>query len=158
MPRKFPKQPCVENVEGIALHSSTWQSGAKGEWRVSSWLAISNTYKTYRNFTFVQLQLEIVVKHRSLYIKILFYPLTLYWTMYFWKLFLSLLNPCDNNPCLHSDWLHGRKLPKKLTINVFCVMFRLTFIILGDTNEMERTTLRNVSRLLWAFKQNPVSR
>ena len=39
--------------------------------------------KTYRNFTFVQLQLEIVVKHRSLYIKILFYPLTLYWTMYF---------------------------------------------------------------------------
>ena len=46
------------------------------------------------------------------------------------------------------NWLNGRKLPKKLTINVFCVMFRLTFIILGDTNEMERTTLRNVSRLL----------
>ena len=87
VPRKFPKQPCLENVKGIALHSSTWQSGAKGEWRVNSWLSISNTYKTYRNFTFVQLQLEIVVKYRSLYIKILFYPLTLYWTMYFWKLF-----------------------------------------------------------------------
>ena len=25
------------------LHSSTWPSGAKGEWRVSSWLVISNT-------------------------------------------------------------------------------------------------------------------
>ena len=37
------KLPCIENREGFAVHSSTWPSGAKGEWRVSSWLAISNT-------------------------------------------------------------------------------------------------------------------
>ena len=35
------KLPCIENREGFAVHSSTWPSGAKGEWRVSSWLAIS---------------------------------------------------------------------------------------------------------------------
>ena len=28
--------------EGFAVHSSTWRSCAKGEWRVSGWLAISN--------------------------------------------------------------------------------------------------------------------
>ena len=37
------KLPCIENREGFAVHLSTWPSGAKGEWRVSSWLAISNT-------------------------------------------------------------------------------------------------------------------
>ena len=35
------KLPCIENREGFAAHSSTWPSGAKGEWRISSWLAIS---------------------------------------------------------------------------------------------------------------------
>ena len=33
----------IENGEGFAVHSSTWPSGAKGELRVSSWLAIPNT-------------------------------------------------------------------------------------------------------------------
>ena len=37
------KLPRIENREGFAVHLSTWPSGAKGEWRVSSWLAISNT-------------------------------------------------------------------------------------------------------------------
>ena len=32
---------CIENCESFAIHSSTWPSGAKGEWRVSSWFAIS---------------------------------------------------------------------------------------------------------------------
>ena len=35
------------NGEGFVVHSSTWLSGAKGEWRVSGWLAISNTCKKY---------------------------------------------------------------------------------------------------------------
>ena len=39
------KLPCIENREGFAVHSSTWPSGAKGEWRVNSWLAISNTHE-----------------------------------------------------------------------------------------------------------------
>ena len=37
------KRPWINNGEGFAVHSSTWPSGAKGEWRASSWLAISNT-------------------------------------------------------------------------------------------------------------------
>ena len=37
------KLPCTEDREGFAVHSSTWPSGAKGEWRVSSWLVVSNT-------------------------------------------------------------------------------------------------------------------
>ena len=36
------KRPWIENGEGFAVHSSTWPSSAKGEWRVSSLLAISN--------------------------------------------------------------------------------------------------------------------
>ena len=39
------KQPRIENGEGFAIHLSTWLSDAKGEWCVSSWLAISNTHK-----------------------------------------------------------------------------------------------------------------
>ena len=37
------KQPRIESSEGFAVNSSTWPSGAKGKWRVSSWLTISNT-------------------------------------------------------------------------------------------------------------------
>ena len=33
----------IENGEGFAVHSTTWPRGAKGDWRVSSWSAISNT-------------------------------------------------------------------------------------------------------------------
>ena len=33
----------IENGERFTIHSSIWQSAAKGEWRVSNWLAISNT-------------------------------------------------------------------------------------------------------------------
>lgn len=39
------ERPWIENSERFAIHSTTWQSGKKGEWRVSSWLAISNTRK-----------------------------------------------------------------------------------------------------------------
>ena len=41
----FKKRPWSENGEGFAIYSSTWQSRAKDEWRVSSWLATSNTWK-----------------------------------------------------------------------------------------------------------------
>ena len=41
--KNFDKQTWIENGEGFTVHSSTWPSGAKGEWRISSWLAISNT-------------------------------------------------------------------------------------------------------------------
>ena len=37
------KQPRIESSEGFAVNSSTWPSGAKGKWRVSSWLTISTT-------------------------------------------------------------------------------------------------------------------
>ena len=40
---------CIENSEGFAVHSSTWPIGAKGEWRVSSWLAISTNVKKKNN-------------------------------------------------------------------------------------------------------------
>ena len=43
--RKFDKQPWIEYDEGFAVNSSTRQSGAKGEWRVSSWLMISIMWK-----------------------------------------------------------------------------------------------------------------
>ena len=44
------KLTCAVNHESFAVHSSTWPSGAKGEWRVSSWLAISNTREKIRYF------------------------------------------------------------------------------------------------------------
>ena len=44
------KLPCIENREGFAAHSSTWPSGAKGEWRISSWLAISTHVEKIRYF------------------------------------------------------------------------------------------------------------
>ena len=36
--RKLWQTICNENREGFAVHSSTWPSGAKGEWLISSWL------------------------------------------------------------------------------------------------------------------------
>ena len=42
-PKKFDKSPWIGNGEGFAVCSSTRRSGAKEEWRFSSWLAISNT-------------------------------------------------------------------------------------------------------------------
>ena len=39
----FDKKPWIENGKDFAIHSSIWPSGAKGELRVSSWMAISNT-------------------------------------------------------------------------------------------------------------------
>ena len=44
------KRSCIENREGFAVHLSTRPSGAKGELRVSSWLAISNTREKIRYF------------------------------------------------------------------------------------------------------------
>ena len=48
--RKLRQTTCIENREGFAVHLSTWLSGAKGEWRVSSWLAISTHVKKYDIF------------------------------------------------------------------------------------------------------------
>ena len=45
--RKLRQTTCIQNREGFAVHSSTWPSGAKDEWRVSSWLAISTQVKKY---------------------------------------------------------------------------------------------------------------
>ena len=55
--RKLRQTPCIGNREGFAVHSSTWPSGAKGEWRVSSWLAISTHVKKYDIFSRVLLRL-----------------------------------------------------------------------------------------------------
>ena len=44
------KRSCIEIREGFAVHLSTRPSGAKGELRVSSWLAISNTREKVRYF------------------------------------------------------------------------------------------------------------
>ena len=44
------KLPCIENREGFAVHLSTLRSGAKGESRVSSWLAISTHVQKIRYF------------------------------------------------------------------------------------------------------------
>ena len=55
--KKLWQTTCIENREGFAVHSSTWPSGAKGEWRVSSWLAISTHVKKYRIFSRVLLRL-----------------------------------------------------------------------------------------------------
>ena len=55
--RKFRLTTWIENGEGFAVHLLTWPSGAKGEWRVSSWLAISNKVKKYRIFSRVLLRL-----------------------------------------------------------------------------------------------------
>ena len=41
--RTFDKWPWFENGECFAIYSSTWQSGTKGKWHVSSWLAIKKT-------------------------------------------------------------------------------------------------------------------
>ena len=46
-----------ENCEGFAVYLSTWPSDAKGEWRVSSWLAISTYVKKYVIFSRVLLRL-----------------------------------------------------------------------------------------------------
>ena len=48
---------CIENRKGFAVHSSTWSSGAKDEWCVSSWLAISIHVKKYDTFSRVLLRL-----------------------------------------------------------------------------------------------------
>lgn len=56
----FVKRPWIENGEGLVIHSSTWQSGPKGEWWVSSWLA--------------SIRLEILVQHFILCDKALFSP------------------------------------------------------------------------------------
>ena len=45
--RKLRQTTCTENCKGFDVHSSTWPSGAKGEWRVSSWLAVSTHVKKY---------------------------------------------------------------------------------------------------------------
>ena len=47
------KQLWLENREGFAVHSSTRPSGAKGEWRISSWWAISTHVKKYDIFFYV---------------------------------------------------------------------------------------------------------
>ena len=47
------ERPWIVNGEGFAVHLSTWPSGAKGEWRVSSWLAISNTREKLRYFAWM---------------------------------------------------------------------------------------------------------
>ena len=49
-PKDSEKQSWIGNGKGFAVHSSTWPSGAKGEWRVSSWLAISNTRENISYF------------------------------------------------------------------------------------------------------------
>ena len=54
---KDGKMRCIENREGFAAHSSTWPSGAKDEWHVSSWLAISAHVKKYDTFSRVLLRL-----------------------------------------------------------------------------------------------------
>ena len=54
---KDRKMRCIENREGFAAHSSTWPSGAKDEWHVSSWLAISAHVKKYHTFSRVLLRL-----------------------------------------------------------------------------------------------------
>ena len=41
-PTKLRQTTMDWDGEGFAVHSSTWRSCAKGEWRVSGWLAISN--------------------------------------------------------------------------------------------------------------------
>ena len=72
------KQPWIENGEPVAIHTSTWQSGAKGNWRVSRWLTILNTReKIIIPFTRVMSRffsgLEILVEHRSFYNKLSFF-------------------------------------------------------------------------------------
>ena len=47
---KLRQTTCIENREGFAVHSSTWPSGAKGEWCFSSWLAISTHVKKHKFF------------------------------------------------------------------------------------------------------------
>ena len=47
------KQTWIESGEGFVVHSSTWPSGAKGKWRGSSWLVISNIFEKVPNFTCV---------------------------------------------------------------------------------------------------------
>ena len=41
-PKTSDRRPWIENGKGFDVHSSTWPSGVKGEWRVNSWLVISN--------------------------------------------------------------------------------------------------------------------
>ena len=53
---KFERR-CLQDGEGFAVFSSTWLTGAKCEWRVSSWLAISNTREKIRYFLRVLLRL-----------------------------------------------------------------------------------------------------
>ena len=45
------KRPWIENGEGFTFHSSTRPRCAKGEWRVSSWLAITKTQEKIRYFS-----------------------------------------------------------------------------------------------------------
>ena len=46
--KKSDKRPWIENGEVFAVHSYTWPNGAKGGWRVSSWLAVSYTREKIR--------------------------------------------------------------------------------------------------------------
>ena len=55
--RKLRQTTCIENREGFAVHSSTWPNGAKGEWRISSWLAASTYVKKCDIFLRVLLRL-----------------------------------------------------------------------------------------------------
>ena len=76
--KNFSKQPWIENGEPVAIQASTWQSGAKGKWRVNRWLAILNTRERIiiiftRAMSRLFSGLEILVKHRSFYNKLSFF-------------------------------------------------------------------------------------
>ena len=79
--RKLRQTTCIENRGDFAVHSSTWPSGAKGVWRISSWLDISTHVKKYVIFSRVLLRLfsgpEIHVWHRRLCDKIIYMQLKL---------------------------------------------------------------------------------
>ena len=67
----FDKRRQMENGEGSVIHSLTWQIGAKGKLRVSSWLSVSNSWKIVVIlrvccYGFFQKKNFLIVKHSSL--------------------------------------------------------------------------------------------
>ena len=59
------KLPWIENREGFAVQ--TWPSGAKGDWRVSNWLAISSTrekiYLSYKLLCYGEKAFHLTISH-----------------------------------------------------------------------------------------------
>ena len=106
--RKLQQTTRIENHGGLAVHSSTWPGGAKGKWRVGSWLAISTHVKKYDIFSRMLLRLfsgpDNLVQHRSLCDK---YSIYIYNHFYQFGKFCTDITPTNSRTKWETTSVHG---------------------------------------------------